>query len=85
MCKVFNEHITALFDKMQTNLKKLSRKFFDVMANITENGGALPNGYFTEFEIKRVQFDKKGYLRDMYPINSKIILGGVVLLRALIH
>ena len=63
MCKVFNEHITALFDKMQTNLKKLSRKFFDVMANITENGGALPNGYFTEFEIKRVQFDKKGYLR----------------------
>lgn len=32
------------------------------MSEITEDGGALPNGFFTEVEIKRVKFDKKGYL-----------------------
>jgi len=47
--------------------------------------GFLQNDYFSQFEINRMKFGPFGTIREMNPQRSKLILGGIVLVRVFIY
>lgn len=52
-----------------------------MISEITENGGRLPDSYFSFFEISRMQFSHFGALKNIKDWHSKILIGGLVVIR----
>ena len=74
-------HFQAILDKLITFTKKLPEEFFYLLSTLTENGAQLPDDYFSTFEISRLQFSHFGSLKNVLPWHSKILIGGLVLVR----
>ena len=50
-------------DRIITKAKYLKKEFYTSLTSISENKASFPDAFFTAFEIKRCEFDNKGYLR----------------------
>jgi hypothetical protein len=75
------EKFKVILDRLITCTKKLPDAFYKFLAGIVEEGGRLPDDYFTEFELSRLQFSHYGALKDVLAWHSKILITGVVVIR----
>lgn len=68
--------IKTLIDKLisLTNAHSMPREIFAYLASISENQCIPPNGFYFEFELKRLSFNHLGALTEMDELKSKMIL-----------
>jgi hypothetical protein len=71
----------VVLDKLITCTKKFPEGFFKMISEVTENGSRLPDGYFSHFELSRMQFSHYGALKGIKDWHSKILIGGLVVIR----
>ena len=63
MIGAFQEHMKNIQDKIISKIKNLPKKVVIAIGFATEEGASLPNGFFTEFEVRRIEFNNSGYLK----------------------
>jgi hypothetical protein len=71
----------VILDKLISCTKKFPEGFFKMISEVTEPGCHLPDGYFSFFEICRMQFSHFGSLKGIKDWHSKILIAGVVVIR----
>jgi len=81
----FKEQFEVIFKNITNNMSSLSKPVIRFLSTLSENGSVLPSNYFSEFELNRLEFGSLGTLRKMDPEKSKLIIGGITLVRVLIH
>jgi hypothetical protein len=73
-----------ILDKITSNTKRLPDDFFRMISTLTENGAHLPNKYFSHFELCRLPFSAFGALKGVKAWHSKVLIGGLVVVRMFI-
>jgi hypothetical protein len=74
----------VILDKITSNTKKLPDDFFRLLSTLVENGAHLPNKYFSHFELCRLPFSAFGALKGVKAWHSKVLIGGLVVVRMFI-
>lgn len=82
-------NIKEIFNQLEQQIDELDihDKIFFYIYYMTENGWPLREGYFSEFELKRLTLFKGDLLKNLRSKNyktDKIIIGGLIIVRMLI-
>jgi len=72
-------------DRIITKAKYLKKEFYTSLTSISENKASFPDAFFTAFEIKRCEFDNKGYLSKPRTSTSRVIIAGITLIRSFVY
>jgi len=85
MCASLMAHFKVIFNKLIINVSNMPTELIQLFKNLTRENTFLQNDYFSLFEINRMKFGPFGTLREMSAQRVKLIIGGVFIMRVLIH
>jgi len=85
--KIILDKIELIFDCMERFLteENLPTSILKILGMLSGQKGVPPQGFYTEFELSRLQFTNAATLKNMPPPRSKLIIGSFIILRTIVY
>ena len=76
-----------IFSAVEKSLteENLPVQILKILGQISGQKGVPPQGFYTEFELVRLQFTNTATLGNMTPPRSKFIIGSFIFIRTIIY